>query len=156
MTWPVVPTTGTGATTASKTANCALQGTTYTCIVVGQNTTSLVDGVLVNLAITLPRNAPSGTTSLGLTQVIAAATDTGGYAYSAPITVSAPFVLSTASLCDVNSDGRVDATDYTNVLQQSLGVTACISGDLNADTKCNVLDLITVAGAIPAGVCAAR
>ncbi len=156
MTWPIVATVGSAATTSGKTLTCAQVSTTYNCMVSGANGNLLSDGPLATLAVTLPKTVGSGTTSVALTQVLAASTDSSGTAFSAPITVGSPFALSTTSLCDLNADGKVDALDFSSAVQQAIGVTTCSTADINSDGKCNVLDVITIAIATQSGFCAAK
>jgi hypothetical protein len=47
----------------------------------------------------------------------------------------------TASPCDLNGDGSIDASDVALAVNQALGVAACSSGDLDRDGSCTVVDV---------------
>lgn len=155
LSWPVVPATGTAATSAGKAVTCAQVGPSYNCIVVGMNSNNLTDGQLATLAITIPKTAGSGTVPFSLSNLLAAATDGTGTVNGAPLVAGSPFILSITSLCDLNSDGVINAADLALIVQQAIGSSAC-TADLNSDGKCNIQDVQIVGNAAGSGFCAAK
>lgn len=130
-------TAGAAATTANKQVKCG--PTTRTCVTYpADNRTLIGAGVLATHVYTLPTNATPGTYQVSLANIVA------GNASAQPVTLTIPPVVAITVLSpyDLNSDGVVDATDVNTVVDQIIGVTACTTGDLNGDTKCNTIDLL--------------
>jgi len=154
MGWTETPTIGTSESgTPAKTIQCAIVSGQLNCIVYGLNSNPLADGTLATLSVTLPRNLATGTTSLSLTNTLAA--DNNGSTVT--VGAAAPFALSTVSVCDVNGDGTVTAADMTAALPYYLQQSTCTPVfDLNSDGVCNVLDLQILATAIGGGACNAK
>jgi DNA-binding CsgD family transcriptional regulator len=55
------------------------------------------------------------------------------------------------SACDLNADGKVDASDVLLEIAQILGTTACTNGDLDGDKLCTVVDLQRIINASASG-----
>jgi hypothetical protein len=47
----------------------------------------------------------------------------------------------TASKCDLNGDGSVNALDIQYAVNQTLGISPCTTADVNLDGQCTVLDV---------------
>jgi hypothetical protein len=58
-----------------------------------------------------------------------------------------------SSACDLNADGKVDASDVQIAVNQALRITPCTNADLRADGVCNVLDVQRVIAAALGRAC---
>jgi hypothetical protein len=58
-----------------------------------------------------------------------------------------------AGLCDLNSDGLVNATDVQIAIDQALGITPCTNADLIGNGQCNVVDVQRVINATMGAAC---
>ena len=60
---------------------------------------------------------------------------------------------SAASPCDLNGDGKVDATDVQMAISQVLGTTACTNASLTGNGQCNVVSVQRIINASLGGAC---
>lgn len=122
---PVINTT----LAASKSVFC---GPSFaTCLVVGNNTTTIPDGNVVAI--------PTGAS---ISNFIA----------SSP-TGTAIAVALVSNPCDVNHDGKIDVNDFSAIVQQADGAVTA-SADINGDGKTDIFDVFRVILAIAnGGVC---
>ncbi len=151
--WSISPATGTAAVAAGKTLTCAAVAPAYNCVVEGA-ISLMTDGQIAVLNVTLPAMTPPGTTSIALSNLLAAVTTTTGNIIGGAINPGPPFPLSIINTCDLSGDGVVNASDMTIMRSQVLGTTVCTVADLNADKKCNILDTQILDRAIATGSCA--
>lgn len=156
-TGPLSAVAGTAATQAGKQISCAtLASKALTCIIWGLNVTAIGNGDVADITVPILQTATLSTDTIGLSGAI------GASVTGTAVTVSA-FAGSIAVFnpCDFNHDGAIDIVDVTQVVAQANGSTACTTGDLTKDLKCNVLDVYReVIAALPltsgvagAGVC---
>lgn len=116
-----------------KTANC----TATRCVLIGLDTTAIPDGTVA----TIKYSQPPATVTANLLSTLGA-TPAGG-----PLTVTPPITalsIPVQSNCDVNGDGKVDATDEGLILQQALAATTGTP---------SVLDVIRIIIAANGGAC---
>ena len=151
--WATVPTIGAAGTSDSKSVYCAASSGNLLCLIVGMNATALSDGTLATLAVTVPRSASAGTTTLTLTGIVGAnASDT-----SVGVTAGSPFGLNIVSACSLTGDATVTQADWTAGLPYYLGTSACTpAADLNSDGVCNILDAQILGVAVGGGACNAK
>jgi hypothetical protein len=57
------------------------------------------------------------------------------------------------SACDIDGDGFINSVDVQLVVDQVLGISACVTGDLLHTTQCNVADVQRVINASLGGPC---
>lgn len=155
---------GLSAAAAQKSVTCSpvqSQGPTgkaVSCVVAGPNQTTISDGPVAVLAITI---APTATAGASLQVALRTAATTlkaaSATASAIPVTVGVPAssgipVTAAPSPCDVTADGKVDLLDLQAVITQIL--STCGTADVNKDGACDVLDAQIVANAIvPGGSC---
>lgn len=143
-------TNGSSATLAHQTVYCNITqlsclSTGFAGITITNNVLS--DGVLFNFSFTVPSNTTPGNQILSLTNLLAVS-NAGVFV---PITTN-PLTLTVLSLCDLNNDTKVDASDVLIAINQALGKVNC-TNDLNGDGVCNVLDVERIVVAALGGVC---
>jgi len=114
---------------AGKTASCTATATR--CIVSGLNATAIPDGVVASIQYVQPAAPPT---------VALAATLAATPAGSAETITGEP----AASHCDINGDGKIDATDISLILTQALSSTTGTP---------TVLDVVRVIIAAFGGAC---
>lgn len=61
--------------------------------------------------------------------------------------------LGAVDACDLNADGKVDATDVQLAVNQALNLTPCTDADLHLNNTCTVLDVQVIAADIQTGIC---
>lgn len=131
----------TGATitspVAGKTANCT--AALNRCILTGANATAIPDGPIATIKYTQP--AASVTVGIPATSTLGATPAGAAEAVTAP---ALALTVPVQSNCDINGDGKTDATDVGLILQQALTSTTGTP---------NVLDVIRVIIAANGGVC---
>lgn len=141
-------TVGSASTAASKQISCTSPpAKTLTCIVWGLNSNTIGNGDVADVTVPISATATLASDLLTLTNVLGASA-AGGSVTVAAVNGS----ISVFSPCDLNHDGVVDIIDINVVVSQAIaGAVACTTGDLNKDTKCNVLDVYReVLAAMPA------
>lgn len=145
---------------ANKSLNCgaSYSSTTglFNCIISNTNLNTITDGAEISYTVTLAKSI-SGTVTFGLANTTMEATPLGGLiAIATPLPSSS---MSIISLCDLNGDGAVNASDYGLILSWVLGTSTVPSGqtcDKNNDGTCNLLDVMILINALqPAAVCSA-
>ncbi len=154
--WPVTVSVGSAASAASKNAYCFTAASVVKCIIAGLNTSILADGFLAIVTVPIPKTAQAGTIPITISNLLAASNDSNGNANAAPLVAASPFSLSTISACDLNSDGVIDSLDHLLAVDQANGKTACTSGDLDSNGKCDVVDVQIIGNAVVSHVCGAR
>ena len=120
---------------AGKTANCTAALTR--CILSGTNATAIPDGAVATIKFT----QPASTVGAGLVNTLGASPAGASVAIAAPLS---PLTIGVQSNCDLNADGKVDATDEGLMLQQALAATTGTP---------TVLDVIRVIIAANGGAC---
>lgn len=124
---------GAAATAAGKQLAC--DATLATCIVWGLNANTIQNGVLATVQFT--SSGTVGTYPIPVNGTVAADAKA---ALISSTGVVGTFTVIPLSF-DLNGDGKIDALDAKAELDQILGVAPC-SSDFNADTKCNLQDLL--------------
>ena len=147
--WPFTASLGVPQT--GKSLDCGSVGTGINCVISG-GISALVDGTLCWFTFTLPKTATVGTSAITVTNPLAAytSTDTAGVATvtGSPVVTPGPFTLSVINPC-------ASMTLLTE-RSQVKGQTACTTGDLNSDAKCDILDLQILETYIASGTCLAK
>ncbi len=148
----ITPSPGIAAAAAGKAVACASVAPSYNCVVEG-GISLMTDGQIAVLTVTLPSMTPPGTTSIAMSNLLAAVTTTTGSIVAGALTAGPPFPLSIINTCDLTGDGLVNSSDLVVMRGQVLGTSACVTADLNADKKCNVLDMQILDRALVTGSC---
>lgn len=149
---------GPAATAAGKQIACAiLAPRSLTCMIWGLNGTLIGNGDVADVTVPIQTTATLGADPITLSNALGASV-----AGTAITTTVFPGSISVFNGCDLNRDGLIDINDVNVVVAQAIaGGTACTTGDLTKDVKCNVLDVWReVLAALPvssgiagAGVC---
>lgn len=125
----------TGLAASALTANKSLYCSGL-CLIVGNNTTTIPDGIIATFTWT------SGTaTAPALTGLVAVS----------PSGTAVPVTMG-FSPCDVNQDGKIDINDFNSIVQIADKAVQG-SADINGDGKTDLIDVFRVISAIVTGVC---
>ena len=144
---------GAASTAAMKTITCGTPAATITCIIFGINSTTISDGVIATLNISLPANSTPGSFSAAETNLSSA--NVSGVA----VTINSGTALSFNILnpCDINGDGLVNAADVSLTVGQAIGASACSTADLVGNGMCvgvnGLLDVLRVINAVLGNAC---
>lgn len=115
-----------------KTTNC----TVTRCLLSGANTTAIPDGPIATIKYT----EPAATVTAAVLATLGATPAGAGEAVTAPMSITIPV----QSNCDLNGDGKVDATDIGISIQQALASTTATP---------TILDVVRVIIAANGGAC---
>ena len=127
------------------TATTAVAGKTLTCgpatcVLSGLNATAIATGEVAALRWTVPAGAAPGP------QTVSVASPLGASPTAAAVSIPVPASVTVRVLSrfDLDGDGLINMSDATLVVDQIAGRAACTTGDFNGDTKCDVVDLMTL------------
>lgn len=136
ITGPITP--GSSITSAAKTISCTPDN--LTCLAVGFNTNVISAGQIGTFQLNVPVNSPVGPASFPLSGLLAV-NQAGA---SVALSPGALLTITILSKSDLNGDGKVDLSDVTAMINQSLGGGAGCTSDQNGDGKCDLLDVYLV------------
>jgi hypothetical protein len=127
------------------TAQCG----TAACLIYG-SLTSVVDGTLATIPISVSATAALGTQSLNVSSLFASTA--AGFNVNGLVS-GAPYSLKVLSRCDLNGDGTVNIADIQLIVNAVLNASACpISA---ASGGCTILTVVTEES-VAAGVTACK
>jgi len=90
--WPAAPSEGSAAASAGKTLNCISLGVGENCILSG-GSGPLLNGNVATFQVTLPKSNGTTIVQIGLSNLLAAGTNTDGVALPQPLSAGSPLVL---------------------------------------------------------------
>ncbi len=126
---------GVAGSAASKQLAC---GPTGICILYGINQTLIGSGDIAVYTITFPSTAVSGNYTFALSGIQGVTSSANPFPVAAPAT---PTIVTVLSNFDLDGDGLITSSDVGIAKDQAVGNAACGIADVNADSKCNIVDV---------------
>ncbi len=124
---------------ASKQVSCGpIANGQFICIIYGLNLTTIPNGSLGTLNLTLVAAPPDLSATLNLSNGLGADPAANGLTTS-----TASALVTIKSPCDLNGDGTINLADLLAEAGEIDGLAAC-TDDINKDGVCNALDMIRI------------